>query len=61
LIFLEDEEGLWLGVPGIYHEKEEKAAEAFGFPRYLEGEEEDFGYWCRKVKKPSKEEMKKLI
>ena len=61
LIFLEDEEGLWLGVPGIYHEKEGKAAEAFGFPRYLEGEEEDFGYWCRKVKKPSKEEMKKLI
>ena len=38
LIIMEDEEGFWLGVPGIYHEREAKAAEAFGFPRFLKTE-----------------------
>ncbi len=65
LILMEDEDGFWLGVPGIFHEKEERAAGAFGFPRFLPVEEEDcslleempkeemFGYWCRKVRKGS--------
>lgn len=60
LILTEDSEGFWLGVPGIFHEKEAKAAEAFGFPRFLAIEEdefgandssEQFGYWCRKVRR----------
>lgn len=60
LMLTEDENGFWLGVPGIFHEREAKAAEAFGFPRFLvmdEDEvessdpEEKFGYWCRKVRR----------
>ena len=31
LILLEEENQMWLGVPGIYHRKEAKAAEVFGF------------------------------
>lgn len=60
LMFTEDENGFWLGVPGIFHEKEAKAAEAFGFPRFLVMDEDEFeasdsqekfGYWCRKVRR----------
>ena len=64
LVLMEDNEGFWLGVPGIFHEKEARAAEAFGFPRFLRMEDdsvnlsedernadEDFGYWCRQVHK----------
>lgn len=58
LMFTEDEDGFWLGVPGIFHEKEAKAAEAFGFPRFLRIDDEEdqetgekFGYWCRKVRR----------
>lgn len=52
----------WLGVPGIYHPREECAAGAFGFRQFMkpekgemewtEGERsqsEDFGYWCREI------------
>lgn len=64
LIMIEDGEELWLGVPGIYHKREARAAEAFGFVRFvpaddgaleLEADEKDkaenFGYWCRKVRR----------
>lgn len=63
LMFLDDGEWLRLGVPGIYHVKEAAAAAAFGFPEFIrkqdleepfgggEEEEEDFGYWCRCVKR----------
>ncbi len=62
LLYIEDGEEVWIGVPGIYHEKEKRAAEAFGFPEFerltdmeLELSEEekntydDFGYWCRQI------------
>ena len=65
LVLIDDGNTLKLGVPGIYHEKEAKAAESFGFPEFigldetrlhLEPEEcnveERFGYWCRRVKRP---------
>ena len=62
LLYSEDGDKIWIGVPGIYHEKEQAAANAFGFSEFrrltdmeLELSEEekntydDFGYWCRKV------------
>ena len=62
LIYIEDEGKAWVGVPGIYHEREKMAAQSFGFPEFmrltdfemeLSDEEkntaEDFGYWCRQV------------
>lgn len=62
LLYIEDGEKVWIGVPGIYHEKEKAAAMAFDFPEFrrltdmeieLADEEkntyEDFGYWCRQV------------
>lgn len=64
LILIEDGNESWLGVPGIYHRREAKAAEAFGFPRFIrlgetdmelgadeKGTTDDFGYWCRRVKR----------
>lgn len=64
LILIEDGNESWLGVPGIYHRREAKAAEAFGFPRFVrlgetdvelgsneKGTTDDFGYWCRRVKR----------
>ncbi len=42
--------------PGIYHRKEAKAAEVFGFTRFVQAEQDEseenemFGYWCRKVR-----------
>ena len=60
LAFLQEGENL--GVPGVYSEKERRAAQAFGFPGFVNYEEEmldlpegekedraDFGYWCRQV------------
>ena len=54
---------LKLGVPGVYHPQEEKAAESFGFPEFIPAEEldlkltdeekndrEKFGYWCRDIR-----------
>lgn len=62
LVSFEKDDCCWLGVPGIYHPKEQRAADSFGFGQFmkpdageieLSGEEmsidEDFGYWCRKV------------
>ena len=62
LLYIEEEGNCWIGVPGIYHEKERAAARAFGFPQFhritdadieLSKEEkntyDDFGYWCRQV------------
>ena len=62
LVYIEEGENRWIGVPGIYHEKERAAARAFGFPQFhrvmdadleLSVEEkntfDDFGYWCRQI------------
>lgn len=62
LLFIREDNRLYLGVPGVYHAKEEEAAKSFGFPafhRVEEGKlelqtnewnsEADFGYWCRQV------------
>lgn len=62
LLYIEEENEVWIGVPGIYHEKEKMAANTFGFTKFkrltdmeieLSEEEkntyEDFGYWCRQV------------
>lgn len=60
LILMEEDGQMWLGVPGIYHPREAKSAEVFGFTRFVRAEqeeaEEDFGYWCRKVKYMRKRE-----
>lgn len=62
LISFEKDGKCWIGVPGIYHPEEERAARAFGFVEFMvpdEGEvilteeeqsqQEEFGYWCRTV------------
>lgn len=62
LVSFEKDNCCWLGVPGIYHPKEQRAADSFGFGQFMKpdaGEidlseeemcvDEDFGYWCRKV------------
>lgn len=62
LLYIEDDGKIWIGVPGIYHEKEKMAANSFGFTEFrrmmdvdisLEENEkntyEDFGYWCKQV------------
>lgn len=62
LLYIEDDGQIWIGVPGIYHEKEKMAANAFGFTEFrrltdaeIELQEnerntyEDFGYWCRQI------------
>jgi len=62
LLYVEEEGNVLIGVPGIFHEKEQEAARAFGFPEFrrltnneipLEENErntyEDFGYWCRQI------------
>ena len=62
LLYIDEDANIWIGVPGIYHEKEQMAAIAFGFGTFrrmidveieLEEEEkntvEDFGYWCRQI------------
>lgn len=67
LVLIDDGNVLKLGIPGIYHEKEARAAAAFGFPEFvgeedikltLEPEEcnpdQQFGYWCRQVRRPVK-------
>ena len=64
LMLIEEGDELWLGIPGIYHSRESKAAEAFGFPKFIPmgdidaelGSDEkesgdEFGYWCRRVRK----------
>ena len=64
LLYIEEDGNILIGVPGIFHEKEQEAASAFGFPEFrrltnqeiqLEENEkntyEDFGYWCRQIPK----------
>ena len=64
LLYIEENGSIFIGVPGIYHEKEKMAAEAFGFTAFRrmtdvaidldENEKntyEDFGYWCRQIPK----------
>ena len=64
LLYIEEDGEVWIGVPGIYHEKEKMAANAFGFTDFrrmtdveidLEENEkntyEDFGYWCRQIQR----------
>lgn len=64
LMYIEDDDKIWIGVPGIFHEKEQMAANAFGFSEFmrptdtdvnLSDEEkntyEDFGYWCRQIER----------
>lgn len=68
LLYIEENHQIWIGVPGIYHEKEKVAATAFGFTEFkrisdveivLEEEEtnafEDFGYWCRRIEEKREE------
>ena len=63
LILTVRDDRLKLGVPGVYHPQEEKAAESFGFPDLIPAEEldlkltdeekndrEKFGYWCRDIR-----------
>ena len=63
LILTVRDDRLKLGVPGVYHPQEEKAAESFGFPEFVPAEEldlkltdeekndrEKFGYWCRDIR-----------
>lgn len=65
LVFIENDRAMYLGIPGIYHEKEAEAAGAWGFPDFVPvkelevaltpeecEEEEQFGYWCRQVRHP---------
>ena len=64
LLYIEEDGNVWIGVPGIYHEKEKQAANMFGFTDFrrqvdvevdlAENEKdnyEDFGYWCRQIPK----------
>lgn len=64
LLYVEEDGNVLIGVPGIFHEREQEAASAFGFPEFrrltnneiqLEENEkntyEDFGYWCRQIPK----------
>ena len=34
LLYIEEDGKTWVGVPGIFHEKEQEAAKAFGFPEF---------------------------
>lgn len=62
LLYIKEGDMCWLGVPGIYHEKERAIARSFGFPQFQRIEDmdvnlsddeknlyDDFGYWCRQV------------
>lgn len=62
LVSFQQEGAFWLGVPGIYHPMEQRAADTYGFGQFMspgEGEivwekeeraeDENFGYWCRQV------------
>lgn len=65
LVLIDEGDQLKLGVPGIYHEQEARAAAAFGFPEFIaeadvnvtlepqeRNENQQFGYWCRQVRRP---------
>ena len=65
LVLIDEGNQLKLGVPGIYHEREARAAATFGFPEFIaeadvnvtlepqeSNENQQFGYWCRQVRRP---------
>ena len=65
LVLIDEGNQLKLGVPGIYHEREARAAATFGFPEFIaeadvnvtlepqeRNDNEQFGYWCRQVRRP---------
>ena len=65
LVLIDEGNQLKLGVPGIYHELEARAAATFGFPEFIaeadvnvtlepqeRNENQQFGYWCRQVRRP---------
>ncbi len=62
LLYIEEKGNVWIGVPGVFHPREQMAAESFGFAEFRRlsdmqtesvveeaNTEEDFGYWCRQV------------
>lgn len=64
LAIIDDGERYRLGVPGIYHPQEAKAASTFGFTEFIphkdtdmdltddeKSGQEQFGYWCRPIKR----------
>ena len=64
LAIIDDGERYRLGVPGIYHPQEAKAASSFGFSEFIphkdtdmdltddeKSSQEQFGYWCRPIKR----------
>ena len=67
LVLLDDGNVLKLGVPGLYHKKEARAAANLGFPEFIDvketglfaapdeedSEEQRFGFWCRQVRRPA--------
>jgi hypothetical protein len=68
LVLIDEGNQLKLGVPGIYHEREARAAATFGFPEFIaeadvnvtlepqeRNENQQFGYWCREDRRDSKE------
>ena len=65
LVLIDEGNQLKLGVPGIYHEREARAAATLGFPEFIaeadvnvtlepqeRNENQQFGYWCRQVRRP---------
>ena len=65
LVLIDEGNQLKLGVPGIYHEREAREAATFGFPEFIaeadvnvtlepqeRNENQQFGYWCRQVRRP---------
>ena len=65
LVLIDEGNQLKLGVPGIYHEREARAAATFGFPEFIaeadvnvtlepqeRNDNQQFGYWCRQVRRP---------
>lgn len=58
LLWLEEGEDLFIGVPGVCHPRERQVAAAFGFAEFRRGseingedKEEDFGYFCRRIER----------
>lgn len=62
LLLIEENDRMWLGVPGVYDPHEARAADLFGFPRFTRAyvsaagldenernDSSDFGHWCRCV------------
>lgn len=62
LLLIEENEHYQLGVPGVYDIREARAAEIFGFPKFIDSyndqmdlsaaecnTQEKFGYWCHYI------------